>query len=72
MMQSIATQQESDATRALIADPRYTTLQIWSIVQTVQSSNDAIGSKDTPWSIVRSLWESCELQCANKGWTCWY
>ncbi len=71
-MLSIANQQEQDATRALIADPRYTTIQIWSVIQSVQSSNNAIWSKDTPWSIVSSLWQSCELQCANKGGTCWY
>jgi hypothetical protein len=47
-------------------------LYIPKLALQLQGIRDVIGSKDTQWMLLYNLGKACELQCQNKGGTCWY
>jgi hypothetical protein len=40
---------------------------LWAQIYSVEK--DVIGTKTQEWSLVKALWDACELQC-GRWWTC--
>lgn len=56
----------------LIQENYDVTLYIPKLALQLQGIRDVIGTKDTQWMLLYNLGKACELQCQNKGGTCWY
>ncbi len=60
------------ANDGLVQENYDVTLYIPKLALQLQGIRDVIGTKDTQGMLLYNLGKSCELQCQNKGGTCWY
>lgn len=71
-LQDVFDQQALDSELATFAEVKPITPAFTILSQQIATiENKILWGKHQAWSLIKNLWEACELQC-GKWWLCWY